>query len=1415
MPNYDLNRLGDFEFERLCQSLLKEIIGSGTITFGDGPDGGREATFSGAAPYPSRVDRWEGEWIFQVKFHDVGRIGAARARQEVLTDLRSELAKVVARYGTSCENYILITNVPLSSVPKRGTHDRIAADVAPEYLESIPHIHVWGSDDICRFLETYPNVRQSYLSFLTPGDLIAQLMSGGTGERSWQAETMRLYVATSFNREQYAQLDQAGEVGEERMPLQKVFIDLGVHVRHQEDLEKFAGEDLPRIRHRELMHLADGEAVSAMHTLLSESPKKIVLIGGPGEGKSTLGQYLAQIHRATILNRLDELNGRDPMLAALIVRIPFRIVLRDYAQWLADSGASEALEAFLSDRVGEMTGREVTVEQIQEILRYNPSLFVFDGLDEVTQPVLQADMLARIGEFLARCQDVLEADIQVIATSRPTGYSDQFAPSRFLHLSLTNLDADRVREYVSKWARARGLDDLKERLLRKSIDDCLEDSQISLLMNTPLQVTILILIVLSGGTPPRQREALFNEYLEVIYKREKAKAKAIIQTEKQLLFGLHQYLGYVLQRRASDAQDIRAVLSEADFTEEVMTFLKFNDPFSDGGRLEEQVAVLVREARERLVLIVELEPGIFGFELRSLQEFFCAGHLTDSSKDSRQRFERFEPIIRPANWRNVALFFAGRVGRVYSGEAANILEVCKEADRLPPDSMLGRGARLALELAADRSFGPNRRLQRSAIEYGLSQLDSGCDASRIHEIESILARLPEEDIHDHVLPTLASKMSALKMPRLEGVLKLYHTFDPSGRPLCETIDAYYKSGDHRDAMFAIGECLALEIDPAWLQIRLQQQLGKVSADEFAEVFRYAALNNPQYLGQCLTGVDLEEEKVRALLKRAFASADAWMRSFVELRGVAMSADEISGPKGQMLLAFELLVLFNHIYSERRQFEGFFAVGPTRAYLPGRRPADETGGRAAEDLLENWVAALEAFVGRTPEGEAALMEELRVCYWQARMILDPQLAISGAFSEFYIEMRRRRPWVRSFFETYARSAHPLLPAVLVRIDEGSGESIVSANELLRRYWAAEETDQIRRRLRSILEDLDPPLAIRVALFGPRILGDGQLRERVERDLDLLLGPEYDLLFDEVVARGDEELILGVDEVVRVLESAESVAGLPWKWGSILSTIKQLCWVQWENGGEVATRCADILETMLRYLDGSPGVVGRSVSVLFLRLLDYGMPRDDLALPLMEAIGRNGRVELDAPFPFAASAEEVARAISGLEPYCRGENPSAKKGAARLLDTILDHVVGTSGEFRGRLEKGFPPIISLDIARSCFASDDGDLREIGIRLLALSEIPLREEAATLVAEILRTTDRKEAIAWCGFIELIGRRNGAGDQGQLIEFLRMVLEREGTLLRVIRSAALARYETLVTAATQTTIGDERRLGLPLSWL
>ena len=231
-------------------------------------------------------------------------------------------------------------------------------------------------------------------------------------------------------------------------------------------------------------------------------------------------------------------------------------------------------------------------------------------------------------------------------------------------------------DYALKWSIVRKLAEEKAKRLEVTIEECLRDHQISLLMTTPLQVTILILIINSGGTPPRQREALFDEYLEVIYKREKAKGLGIIKSEKELLIGLHKFVGYLLHEESTKARTSSAAFPRPMYDTIVLQYLRGNDPYSPDAEIRTEWKAITVDAGERLVLLVESPANIFGFELRSIQEFFAACYLADTAQDTTQRYDRFSTIAYYPHWRNVALFFAGRVGRSYPGEAANIVEAC-------------------------------------------------------------------------------------------------------------------------------------------------------------------------------------------------------------------------------------------------------------------------------------------------------------------------------------------------------------------------------------------------------------------------------------------------------------------------------------------------------------------------------------------------------------------------------------------------------------------------------------------------------------------------------------------------------------------------------------------------------------------
>ena len=306
MPKYNLNALGPEEFERMCQSLVQEVIGPGAKIYGIGRDGARDATFHGSACYPSTQERWDGDWIFQVKFHDVEQIGPGNARVQLIKDLDAELSAITEKYQNACDNYILMTNVSLTPVYQRGTKDKIDLEVVPRYTQSLEHIHVWGAEEICRFLDAHPGIRQSFGHFLVAGDVIARLLGLSTGEDTSLAEVVKLYCEGCFVHEKYAVLDDAGDVEDERIALQRVFVDLDVKPPALPgDVEVLkALRTLPSWLEQAAQ---DEERVSALSYLLDDSIPGLILIGAPGGGKSTLGQYLAQIHRARLIGRLEEL----------------------------------------------------------------------------------------------------------------------------------------------------------------------------------------------------------------------------------------------------------------------------------------------------------------------------------------------------------------------------------------------------------------------------------------------------------------------------------------------------------------------------------------------------------------------------------------------------------------------------------------------------------------------------------------------------------------------------------------------------------------------------------------------------------------------------------------------------------------------------------------------------------------------------------------------------------------------------------------------------------------------------------------------------------------------------------------------------------------------------------------------------
>jgi hypothetical protein len=176
---YNLEQLGWFNFEQLVRTLLRQVIGSGISTFSGSVDQGRDATFSGeASSFPSDADRWKGSWIFQVKHRAYSTRGANTVRTELKRTLPTEMAGILHKHGHACNNYIAITNCPLTAQDKGEIKQLIKSSA-----EDLTGIAILGESDLQELLDCHPRVVSAFPQILGLSQL-RELVEWGLHRRS-------------------------------------------------------------------------------------------------------------------------------------------------------------------------------------------------------------------------------------------------------------------------------------------------------------------------------------------------------------------------------------------------------------------------------------------------------------------------------------------------------------------------------------------------------------------------------------------------------------------------------------------------------------------------------------------------------------------------------------------------------------------------------------------------------------------------------------------------------------------------------------------------------------------------------------------------------------------------------------------------------------------------------------------------------------------------------------------------------------------------------------------------------------------------------------------------------------------------------------------------------------------------------
>ena len=406
--------------------------------------------------------------------------------------------------------------------------------------------------------------------------------------------------------------------------------------------------------------------------------------------------------------------------------------------------------------IKKCTDRDIFAEDLRSWLVAYPWLLVLDGLDEVPSSSNRDEVLQAVQDFLVQAT-TSNADLLLVATTRPQGYNDDFSLHYYRHKSLVPLSVPRAMHYADRLAHVRyGNDSERVNRVITRLKQASAEKTTARLMRSPLQITIMTTLVDRIGQPPQERWRLFKEYYNVIYQREMERdipAASLLRNHRPDIDAIHQRVALALQVDSEHSGRTEALLPHDQFA--VLVENRLKEEGHEDSELQELKNRIISTALERLVFLVAPESEAVGFEIRSLQEFMAAECLMDGTDDLVQK--RLGIIAPASHWRNTFLFAAGKCFADRQHLRDTIYTICANLNEVPAnaefhatiDQAILSGARLALDLLEDGSARRQPKYSKLLTRLALRLVDMPPDKDHnrlAEQYRSYLAEVYREEL---------------------------------------------------------------------------------------------------------------------------------------------------------------------------------------------------------------------------------------------------------------------------------------------------------------------------------------------------------------------------------------------------------------------------------------------------------------------------------------------------------------------------------------------------------------------------------------------------------------------------------------------------------------------------------------------
>ncbi|WP_067825276.1 NACHT domain-containing protein [Actinomadura kijaniata] len=463
----------------------------------------------------------------------------------------------------------------------------------------------------------------------------ARFGSAEGGARGLAAgRSRRIYLRQTQASVRYMEAVGIATRGPYSLDMRQVYVDVSLVPRtHEAAREPFVGQ----------VRGAPGERRS-LRSFLEAGSRVLVVIGGPGSGKTTLVR-----HTALDLTRRRRFRRRQ--------RLPVLLYLRDHAATLAADPppalAETAVQApWLADKVD--------AAWLRDQLDRGRCLVLLDGLDEIADADDRVRVAAWVKQQIAR-----HPGNQFVLTSRPHGYRTDPIDTADV-LQVRRFTPEQVGEFLHNWylaieQRATGSSGAEvTEAARRKADDLLERLRVNPALTdltaNPLLLTMIANVHMFRGALPGSRADLYREMCDVLlHRRQEAK-------------GL------------PDPTELRGSQKEHVARHLAWTLMSRRESVVTAAEAREIVAPALRQVSRRLGpaafleacaesgLLVERENGLYEFAHLTLQEYLAAAYVTGP-----EQVGVLASKVDEMWWRETTLLWAA------NADATPVLRACLES----------------------------------------------------------------------------------------------------------------------------------------------------------------------------------------------------------------------------------------------------------------------------------------------------------------------------------------------------------------------------------------------------------------------------------------------------------------------------------------------------------------------------------------------------------------------------------------------------------------------------------------------------------------------------------------------------------------------------------------------------------------